>query len=298
MSELLIPKCWTDFIDEDKYQLTGEALLYRNPHKETNTGNGIVSISPNYEFSTSPGNNYIFDQKPIAYGFTAYIGHDEVMPGYNSLKSNIVVKRVFQTEDYYRNYLKKIYDLELLRNNMKARPKSIKDFEVSFYSGLLIKEEEKLKLSERFFTECVDEDGTILKELLNEYIEAFLEGVQKKIYELNPRENQINGFGGFSPKDATILFEHFKGRYIHSMSSKRNFIAIFQTNKLPNGWSRVEWTGFKADLFSFMDQIFGSQVHANTIKKYFKVEGDNLLSHHRLTKSNFSLKNILDSSKY
>jgi hypothetical protein len=82
------------------------------------------------------------------------------------------------------------------------------------------------------------------------------------------------------------------------MSSKTNFIAVFQTIKLPYGWVRIDWIGFKSDLITFMDQVFGRQVQPQTIKKYFKVEGDNLYSHHRLTKTSFNLKNILESTNH
>jgi hypothetical protein len=69
---------------------------------------------------------------------------------------------------------------------------------------------------------------------------------------------------------------------------------------LPNGWKRIEWVGDKANkasLFSFLKQVFGTDIKAGVIKKYFKVADDNLHGHHRTVTENPDIKNILNYAK-
>jgi hypothetical protein len=63
---------------------------------------------------------------------------------------------------------------------MKARPKSIEDFEFFFYNNLLFDEKAKLESSKKFYYECIDEADRKLKEELHEYVDAYLESLQNK----------------------------------------------------------------------------------------------------------------------
>jgi len=297
MSKIAISKNWFDFINEEKYQQTGEALLYRNPLKKTNPKLKVNGSIPTYDFSTSPGDNYIFDQKPFASGFTAYIGHDEVKPGQNSLKSNIVLKRDFESEEYYRLYTEIIFKLDLIKNKMLPSPLSNQDFELSFYPEQLSKEEDYLISSERFFTDCLNEDDILLKGNLRLYTDGYLKWLQDKIDDLNPHVNQILGVGGLSISEATYVYTRFKGKYIHSKTKEKYFVSIFQNEMLPNGWHRVEWIEDKAALFSFMMQTVHESIQAKEIKKYFSTPGKEIRSNNRPSTVNLSIKRILNEAK-
>ena len=184
MSEEKTESSWTDFIDQEKFEASGIALLYRNPFK-TGTPDPATAIkSIEYQYSTTQGENYLFEQRPVAMGFTAYIGHDEVKSGDRSLKSNIEAGRGFYTRDYYRNYTKinrKAYDQV---NDKLPRPKTGTDLEFSFYSVHLENEVKAFKASKRFFVECKNEEDRKLKNRLKEYSLAFLEVIENKLFEL------------------------------------------------------------------------------------------------------------------
>jgi hypothetical protein len=125
---------WTDFIDQNNYELTGEVVLFRNTLITSDPDPGVGNSTKNYTFSISPGDNCIFNQKPIALGFTAYIGHDELEPGYNTLKSNLECRRGFYTEDYFRNYTSECFKFYCLKNDRLPRPLKGKKLEFKFYS--------------------------------------------------------------------------------------------------------------------------------------------------------------------
>jgi hypothetical protein len=119
MTEILKYSTWTDIMDQYKYDQTGVATLYRNP--QINPAFNSTTYDPtNHIYSLDPGENYIFDQKPIAFGFTAYIGHDELIVIENSLKSNKLFKRVYKTEAYFVNYSRKLYGFELVKKQYES----------------------------------------------------------------------------------------------------------------------------------------------------------------------------------
>jgi hypothetical protein len=298
LNEILNYATWTDIIDQDKYDTTGIALLYRNPKIEAEMPETTKYNSSNHIYSLDPGENCIFNQKPIAYGFTAYIGHEEIISGYNSLRSNRKSQILgYQTLDYYRNYSKKLFEKYSREDRKKPRPKSDLRLQIDYYNELLIDELKLLEDSERFYSESQNEDDHTEKEQLREFVDAFLDWIDNKLAELNPNENNLKGLGGLSEIEAKYILKELKGEYIHSKTKPEYFVAIFQNRSLPDGWKRVEWPGKKAVLFSLMDQIFSTKVEPRVIKKYFKVENDYLLAKHITVTVNPEIQKILVNAK-
>ena len=206
-----MPKTWTDIIDQEKYDQTGVATLYRNP--QIKPPFDITKYDPtNHIYSLDPGKNCIFDQKPVAYGFTAYIGHEEIKSGYNSLRSNLRNGKLgFQTLDYYSNYTTQLFEKYSIQDAKKPRPKTAKRLQIDFYSELLIDELKHLEASEPFYSESQTEVVRIEKENLREYVGAFIDWLENKLSELNPYENNIKGLGGLRDVAAQYIYKAFKG---------------------------------------------------------------------------------------
>lgn len=297
MSLEQILETWTDIIDQDKYDLTGVAILYRNPQIKPSFDSTKYD-STNHIYSLDPGKNYIFDQKPVAYGFTAYIGHEEIKSGYNSLRSNRRTGKLgYETLAYYRNYSIKLFEKYSISDKKKARPKSDKRLQIDFYSELLIDEQKHLEASELFYSESQNEIDRIEKENLREYVNAFIDWLENKLFELNPDENNIKGLGGLSEVAAQYIYKEFKGEFIHSKTKQEHFVAIFQNRFLPDGWKRVEWIGDKTAIFFFMDKVFSKKLEPRFIKKYFKVANDNLIAHHRTDNDIPYIRKLLEYAK-
>ncbi|MFA5970786.1 MAG: hypothetical protein WC780_00435 [Lentimicrobiaceae bacterium] len=291
------PKAWTDIIDQEKYDLTGVAILYRNPQIKPSFDSTKYDPT-NHIYSLDLGENCIFNQKPIAYGLTAYIGHEEIKSGYNSLRSNRRNGKLgYQTLDYYHNYSSRLFEKYSLDDKKKPRPKSDKRLQIDFYTELIIAEEKNLDESERFYSESQNEADHLEKENLREFVAAFFDWLDNKLSDLNPDENNFRGLGGLREITAQYIWKSFKGKFIHSRTKPEYFIGIFQNLNLPDGWERVEWIGDKASLFSFMDQVFSKKVEPRFINKYFKVKGEKLHGHHRTVTENPDIKNILDCAK-
>jgi hypothetical protein len=297
MHEVNSSKSWTDIIDQEKYDLTGVAILYRNPQVKPSS-DSIKYDPTNHIYSLDPGENCIFDQEPIAYGFTAYIGHDEIKSGYSSLRSNLKNGKLgFHTLDYYRNYSTKLFEKYSSEDRKKPRPKSDKRLKIDFYTELIAAEEKNLDESERFYSESQNESDHKEKEYLREFTGAFFEWIDDTLADLNPDENNYKGIGGLSEVAAKYIYKEFKGVKIHSKTKLEHFVAIFQNRNLPDGWKRVEWIGDKASLFSFMDQVLLTKVKPRIITKYFKVKDDNLHGHHRTITVDTEIQKILAFGK-
>jgi hypothetical protein len=198
MTEILKYSTWTDIMDQYKYDQTGVATLYRNP--QINPAFNSTTYDPtNHIYSLDPGENYIFNQNPVAYGFSAYIGHEEIKSGCNSLRSNCRNGKLgYQTLDYYRNYTSKLLEQYSIEDKKKPRPKPDKRLLIDFYSELIIDEEKKLNKSERFYSESQNEEDQLEKENLREFVDAFFEWLNDKLSDLNPDENNFKCLGGLS----------------------------------------------------------------------------------------------------
>lgn len=291
---------WTDIIDEKNYDQTGVALLYRNP--KINSSLESTRYEPiNHKYSLDPGENCIFKQKPIAYGFTAYISYNKTYHTQYSLRTLLKTNELgFRATDYYRNYPERLFEKYSINDKRKARPKSEKKLQTDFYTELLANEQKFYENSALFYSESQNEEDHAEKENLREYVFAFFDWIEDKLIDLNPNENQIKGLGGLREVEAEYIFKEFKGIYIHSKTKKEHFIAIFQNRILPDGWKRIEWVGDRADkaaLFSFFDQVYSTEIKPGVIKKYFKVTNDNLHGHHRTITENPDIKKILENSK-
>lgn len=290
-------KNWKDIIDQEKYSLTGIAALYRNP-QFNELADSSKYDSANFVYSLDPGENYLFNQKPVAYGFTAYIGHEEIKSGENSLRSNRKNDKLgFKSIDYYHNYSAKLLEIYSINDKKKARPKSDKKLQIDFYTELLSTEHKLYEESEKFYSESQNEVDHTEKANLREYVDAFFEWIEDKLIDLNPNENQLKGLGGLRDVEAEYIYKEFKGIYIHSKTKQEHFVAIFQNFILPDGWKRVEWMGKKSALFSFMDQVFSPALKPGKIKMYFKVDDDHLHGHFRTITTNTNIKNIVDHAK-
>jgi len=288
---------WTDIIDQVKYNQTGVALLYRNPRIKS-TLNSTKYDPTNHIYSIDPGENCIFNQKPVALGFTAYIGHEEIKSGENSLRSNLRSGKLgFQTIDYYRNYSTKLFEKYSINDKKKARPKTEIRLQIDFYTEFLSNEQKFYEESERFFSESQNEEDHAEKANLREYVEAFFEWIEDRLIDLNPNENHIKGLGGLREVEAEYIYKEFIGNYIHSKTKKEHFIAIFQNRILPDGWKRVEWLGKKSLLFTFIDQIFSTKIKPSIIKKYFLVKNDYLLAKNRTVNLDPGIQKLLKYSK-
>lgn len=136
--------------------------LFRNPIDKL-TQPILNSQHVNPQYSLQPGANCLFDTTPIAQGFTAYIGHDEVNPGFNSLKSNIQSGRKYYTEDYYRNYTAHLHAKFKQTNDMLPCPLIELELEVAFYQSLTLNEIKCYKASKKYFTQCIDASDQTLK---------------------------------------------------------------------------------------------------------------------------------------
>lgn len=176
-------KTWTDILNHDKYEETGEALLYRNP-KFSVSPNGNFDPA-NHIYSLNPGEKCLFNQTPIASGFTAYIGHDEIRPGWNSLKSNLQsLKLGFNTIDYFQNYFNKLFNYGFKMDSMMPFPKSAEEFERELRLKLIISEKEHLKASKKFYTQFQSAEDRREKENLNQYVLAFFSWLQTQLNEM------------------------------------------------------------------------------------------------------------------
>jgi len=288
---------WTDIIDQIKYGQTGTALLYRNPKISSTSYN--TSYDPtNHIYSLEPGENCLFNQKPVAYGFTAYIGHDEIVPGYNSLRSNRRSRKLgYQTLDYYKNYTSKLFEKYDIEDKQKPRPKSEKRLQVDFYTELIAAEEQNLEESKRFYSESQNEEDHLEKANLKEYVIAYIEWLEDKFSELNPEVNNFKGLGGLNEAAARYVYKELKGNFIHSKTKQEHFVAIFQNRFLPDGWKKVEWEHDKASLISLMDQVFSMKVEPRFINRYFNVKGSKIHGHHRTITEHPEIKKILNYAK-
>lgn len=297
MEEQIKYETWTDIFDQMKFEQSGIALLYRNPQLKPSVEN-VLYDPIIHLFSLDPGDNYLFNQQPIAFGFTAYIGFEEINLGWDSLRSVLRNEKfLFQSENYYRNYSSRLYDRYSLNDKKKPRPKSDKRLQIDFYSELLAQEQKLLEDSERFYSESQNEEDQIEKENLREYVEAFFDWIQERLIELNPNENQIKGLGGLHDVEARFIFKEFKGTYIHSKTKQEHFIAIFQNWVLPDGFKQIEWIGKKAALLSFMDQVFSKKIEPRLINKYFITKGPKLHDNNRTVTLNPDIRKILEHAR-
>jgi len=177
---------WIDFIDETRFLETGEALLYRNPViTEADESGNDINIQ-HYRFSLEPGEMFLFDQKPIARGFTAYIAHDEVQPGYNSLKSNILEGRGFYTGDYYRNYSESCMTHFRRGNDTSPLPINRKELDLRFYSRQIESELRLLRVSRGYYKTWKNDQERKLTPQLLEYSISYLEWLRRKLIDIDP----------------------------------------------------------------------------------------------------------------
>ena len=292
-----MPETWTDIIDQGKYDLTGVAILYRNPHINPSFDSSKYDPA-NHIYSIDDGENCIFDQKPVAYGFTAYIGHDEIKSGYNSLRSNRKSGKLgYQTLDYYRNYSTKLFEKYSIEDKKKPRPKSDKWLQIDFYTELILAEEKYLAESEKFYSESQNEADHSEKEILREFVDEFMNWMDERLSDLNPDENNFKGLGGLNEAAAHYIYKKFKGEYIHSKTKQEHFVAIFQNRILPDGWKKVYWIGEKSAIFSFMDQLYSYKIEPRFINKYFDCDGPKFHDKNRTVTENPNIKNILVFAK-
>ncbi len=186
MNSTLSAQSWIDFINESRLLETGEALLYRNPVITVTDENSKDFSTHHYQFSLELGEEYLFDQKPIARGFTAYIAYDEVRPGHNSLKSNILAGRGFYTEDYYRNYSESCMIHFRRKNDTSPLPISRKQLDIEFYSRQIMSEIRLLRDSRGYYkTWKNDRERKLIPQLLK-YSLSYLEWLRRKLVEIDP----------------------------------------------------------------------------------------------------------------
>lgn len=183
MKKFSSPPLWVDFFDENHFEKTGEALLFRIPYNisEQKSEEGPQS---GHLLATATSISYTYNRKPIAMGFTAYIGHDELQPGYNSLKSNLQNGRNFYSRDYYRNYTEHKRSKFLTENEILPKPLSGKTLEICFYSRFVEDEAKSFKASRKYYSVCLNQVDRKLKQRISEYTLQFIDLIQNKLSEL------------------------------------------------------------------------------------------------------------------
>jgi hypothetical protein len=214
MKKNFSPPSWEDFFDESHFEKTGEALLFRNQVSISEQNHQKVTVGTCLP-SSDEMRQHTFINKPVASGFTAYIGHDELQPGYNSLKSNIQSERNFYTKDYYRNYTERKRARFLTENEMLPNPLTGIALELAFYRRLVEEERRCFNSSRKFYSECMNPEDRILKKRLSEYALQYLELIQSTLTELEGKSNTP----GLSEK---MLHEH-SSAIIHHLPGKSEF---------------------------------------------------------------------------
>lgn len=196
---------WTDILDHQKYEETCIAVLYRNPR--LNISDNTKYEPANHLYSLDAGSNCLFDQSPVAYGFSAYIGHDEIKPGWNSLKSNLENRKLaFRTIDYFKNYFQKLFDYEYRLNCMLPYPKTEEEFERELLMQQIKTEREFLKSSRKFYSQFQNSIDQKAKENLRDYVIAYFSWLQSKLDEKEHNSSeQANIPGSVNFNDSRIL---------------------------------------------------------------------------------------------
>lgn len=169
---------WSDFYDEARYIKTLDSYLFRNPYKIIVRNDHETETV--FKYSLAPGKNYIFDQKPIAKGITAYFGFDEVTKGIFSLKTRLERDLDFNRDGIFEYYMSFKLKFALRKNQRSAWPKSKEEVTLSFYKENILDEKNNLKESEKFFCECKDDSDKFIKDQLKDYVLAYIQWLQYK----------------------------------------------------------------------------------------------------------------------
>lgn len=184
---------WTDYLDKEKINSDGEFNLYRN----------YSDSQGRYYFSTyneeeKLSKMYLFNEKPIARGITAYFAcnYYNINCLYELLKNGAPFKR----NKLFSKYFELKFNLLKAENERSVSPTDEGVLFLRFLSDHLQNEINKLKESQNYFNNILSPKDNSLKEELYKYALAYIDWIKEKESRLKSekaapvfeRSNKIN----------------------------------------------------------------------------------------------------------
>ena len=168
---------WEDSFDRETADKSGNFCLYRNYCIKHN------NEEFNYEFLLIPGtlnwNPLLYLTTPVAKGITVYYCNSLFFE--KSLFQHLSDDTSFSTHYIYENYFDKLFNVFLNKFNSRPTPVSKDEVECIFLPQHLKDETISLLESEKYYTECINENDRILKAKIREYVTGYFGWLKAKI---------------------------------------------------------------------------------------------------------------------
>ena len=276
-------EAWIDLPNNEEFKKTGKAKIYRNPGKVTLDDNENITssylkyreykdISGEFKASNEIEREYLYDQMPIVYGFTAYAAKFPTYTGLtlkNHLEWNKPVKPNMVFEDYMNFILNKVRS----ENDSAIRPKTDNEVVFQFYNNHFIDEKANLVDSEKYYSECSSDTDTEVKVKISEYVKAYLEFIQKGLNMLIGSDTKPESLK-CNPKYTSEKLKQLHKLLIASLIIKRgdsvnNFLYVFGACSEPDDWQRVKWDGSNPKLTALVYKLTDTKPEHEVINLLF-----------------------------
>lgn len=167
---------WTDWVDNDRIDKTGEFFVHRNYINDNGSYNYIPYASPDRTFTETNQNSniepkYIDQTVPLAKGILAFF----VCSHYNRpcLKTYLKSGKNFKTDELYKEYFSYRIREEYKKNNRLPNPDTEDNIRKRFIPLHLKDEQVKLTESMKYFEECKDETDVETNRRLRDYVDGY-----------------------------------------------------------------------------------------------------------------------------
>lgn len=231
---------WSDFLDEEKILTEGEFNLYRN--YRTPEGHYLYST---FHDAMERGHKYLFDERPIAQGITAYFAHDCM--NWKCLYRLLENKIQFRRDVLFSRYFEFVWSFYKRENEKSAWPKDEYDLLTTFIRDHHHQEDEKLKNSQKYYLKRSSKEDSI-KTDIHEYCIAYMDWIEQKEIQIKNMKSGID-INDDKEHKINLLIErlattfYYKNKTLIPRELKNDFIPLLLGTHVDEKikWHEADW---------------------------------------------------------
>jgi hypothetical protein len=253
-----------NYRDELHYDFdkTGKAILYRNPIEyELDEKDTLISRSVKYSTHPPAGEPGLYDQTPVAQGFTAFADGCFLIEADGESAGSIRIllengKRP-KTRLMFNYYFRKVSSQLRVNNDRELYPLEGNTLEIQLLKNHVNDETEKFRLSKKYYDEFYDEEDKVIKLEVRKYALAYIEWVREKLHKkLDELAKQAEIEKSTEPtkeqKVRAILQPLFNDNEVYQFDS---LIEHITADKRPSYPTTIKFSGVKAKLYRELMKI-------------------------------------------